>query len=157
MKAHERTVKEQRRGRGNLAFNNDNQVTLVAAEAHVRIIRTMDRHRDDAQVQETACGALMNLAENNANQVTLVAAEAHVCISASPQSGRKSRAATAASRPTLTASSLPCARKSRAWTSRQPWPRLRRAHPATMPLARRAWLARAQAKPQCKRRGAAPW
>ncbi len=55
-------------------------MTLVAAEAHVRIIRAMDRHQDDAQVQEKACSALWILAANNANQVTLVAAEAHVRI-----------------------------------------------------------------------------
>ncbi len=36
--------------------NNDaNQVTLRAAGAHVLIIRAMDRHQDDAQVQELAC------------------------------------------------------------------------------------------------------
>ncbi len=52
----------------------------MAAEAHVRIIRAMDRHQDDAKVQATACGALWNLAANDANQVTLVAAEAHVRI-----------------------------------------------------------------------------
>ena len=63
-----------------LALNVVNKVTLVAAEAHVSIIRAMDRHQDDAQVQETACGALWNLAANNANQVTLMAAEAHVRI-----------------------------------------------------------------------------
>jgi hypothetical protein len=55
-----------------LADSDANQVTLMAAEAHVRIIGAMDRHQDDAQVQEKAC--------NNANQVTLVAAEAHVRI-----------------------------------------------------------------------------
>ncbi len=36
--------------------NNDaNQVTLRAAGAHVLIILAMDRHQDDAQVQEMAC------------------------------------------------------------------------------------------------------
>jgi hypothetical protein len=63
-----------------LAVNDANQMTLMAAEAHVRIIRAMDRHQDDSQVQKAACGALWNLAVNNANQVTLVAAEAHVRI-----------------------------------------------------------------------------
>ena len=60
--------------------NDANKVTLVAAEAHVRIIRAMDRHQDDAKVQLSACGALWNLARNDANQVTLMAAEAHVRI-----------------------------------------------------------------------------
>jgi hypothetical protein len=64
----------------NLAVNDADQVTLMAAEAHVRIIRAMDRHQDDAQVLLEACLALMNLALNDANKVTLVAAEAHVCI-----------------------------------------------------------------------------
>ncbi len=50
----------------------------MAAEAHVRVIRAMDRHQDAAQVQMEACGALASLATNIANQVTLVAAEAHV-------------------------------------------------------------------------------
>jgi hypothetical protein len=58
----------------NLALNDANQVTLMAAEAHVRIIRAMDRHQDDAQVQEKACGALMNLALNDANKMTLAQA-----------------------------------------------------------------------------------
>ncbi len=49
-------------------------MTLVAARAHVRIIRAMDRHQDDAQVQTAACGALRNFAANDANQVTLMAA-----------------------------------------------------------------------------------
>ena len=52
----------------------------MAAEAHVRIIRAMDRHQDDAQVQEKACGALMNLAVNDANQVPLMTAGAHMRI-----------------------------------------------------------------------------
>ncbi len=64
----------------NLATNNANQVTLMAAEAYVRITRAMDRHQDDAKVQEMACGALRNLAVNDVNQVTLVAAEVHVRI-----------------------------------------------------------------------------
>jgi hypothetical protein len=63
-----------------LADNDANKVTLMAAEAHVRIIRAMDLHQDDANVQKLACGALYNLAVNNANQVTLMAAEAHVRI-----------------------------------------------------------------------------
>ncbi len=57
-----------------------NDANQVAAGAHVCIIRAMDRHQGDAQVQEKACGALRSLAVNNANQVTLVAAEAHVRI-----------------------------------------------------------------------------
>ncbi len=48
--------------------------------AHVRIIHAMDRHQDDAQVQEEACGALWELVLNDANQVTLMAAETHVRI-----------------------------------------------------------------------------
>ncbi len=38
----------------------------------MRFIRAMERHRDDAQVQEKACGALCKLAANNANQVALL-------------------------------------------------------------------------------------
>jgi hypothetical protein len=45
----------------------------MAAEAHVRIIRAMDRHQDEAQVQEKACSTLQNLAFNDANEMTLVA------------------------------------------------------------------------------------
>ncbi len=63
-----------------LALNDANRVTLMAAEAHLRIIRAMDRHQDNARVQEKACGALFSLAVNDANRVTLVAAEAHVRI-----------------------------------------------------------------------------
>ena len=57
-----------------LALNDANQVTLMAAEAHVRIIRAMDRHQDDARVQENACGALMKLALNDANKMILAQA-----------------------------------------------------------------------------------
>jgi hypothetical protein len=45
----------------NLALNNANKVTLMAAEAHVRIIRAMDRHQDDAQVQEAAAACAANM------------------------------------------------------------------------------------------------
>ncbi len=59
-----------------LTSNDAYQGTLVAAEAHVRIIRAMDRHQDDAQVQESACIALSDLAAvSDANQATRVAAE----------------------------------------------------------------------------------
>ncbi len=54
--------------------NNAKQVTLVAAEAHVRIIRAMDRHQDDAKVQAAACRALRNLTLNDANKMTLAQA-----------------------------------------------------------------------------------
>jgi hypothetical protein len=40
----------------------------------------MERHQDDAKVQEASCSALWNLAVNDANKVTLMAAEAHVRI-----------------------------------------------------------------------------
>ncbi len=47
----------------------------------MRIIRAMDRHQDDAQVQKNACGALMNLSLNNANKMTLAqAATAQIVI-----------------------------------------------------------------------------
>jgi hypothetical protein len=50
----------------NLAVNDANKVTLIEAGAHVRIIRAgpAPRPQDDAQqqVQNEACGALMNLA-----------------------------------------------------------------------------------------------
>jgi hypothetical protein len=61
----------------NLALNDANQVTLMVVGVHVRILRAMDRHRDDANVQDKACSALCNL---DANKLTLVAAEAHVRI-----------------------------------------------------------------------------
>jgi hypothetical protein len=48
--------------------------TLVAAEAHVLIIRAMDRHQDDARVHEWACRALSNLALNDANKMILAQA-----------------------------------------------------------------------------------
>ena len=50
----------------------------MEAEAHVRIIRVMGRHQDDAQVQGAACGALRNLGENDANKVTLMAAHVRI-------------------------------------------------------------------------------
>jgi hypothetical protein len=37
-------------------------MALMAAGVHVRIIRAMDRHQDDAKVLLKACGTLMNLA-----------------------------------------------------------------------------------------------
>ncbi len=43
----------------NLAANKDNHMPLIAAEAHVHIIRAIDRHEDNAQVQENACGDRM--------------------------------------------------------------------------------------------------
>jgi hypothetical protein len=52
----------------------------MATGAPLSIIRAMDRHQDDAQVQREACGALCNLALfNDANQLTLmgVSARAH--------------------------------------------------------------------------------
>ncbi len=55
----------------------------MAAEAHVRIIRAMDLHQDDLQVQMNACGARcarLILAGNYANKETVVAAGAHVRI-----------------------------------------------------------------------------
>ncbi len=42
---------------------------MRAAMAAVRILRAMDQHQGDAQVQEKACGALRNLAVNDANKV----------------------------------------------------------------------------------------
>jgi hypothetical protein len=60
-----------------LAFNVANEVTLVAAEAHARIICAMDRHQADAQVQDWACDALWSLAVNDANRVALMAAGVH--------------------------------------------------------------------------------
>jgi hypothetical protein len=45
----------------NLAVNDANHVTLMATGVHVRIISAMDRHQDDARVQEAACGALSSL------------------------------------------------------------------------------------------------
>ncbi len=63
-----------------MTHDDGNQVMLVAAGAHVRIIRAMDQCQDNAQVQITACGALWNLALNDANKGTLVAAGAHVRI-----------------------------------------------------------------------------
>jgi hypothetical protein len=41
-----------------LAVNDANQMMLVAAGVHVRIIRAMDRHQDDVRVQKAACGVL---------------------------------------------------------------------------------------------------
>ncbi len=58
-----------------LAVIDANKVTHVAAEAHVRIIRAMDRHQDDERLQEKACGALRRLAHNDTNYVTLMAAD----------------------------------------------------------------------------------
>jgi hypothetical protein len=52
----------------------------MVAGVHVRIIRAMDRYRDDANVQDKACSALCNLTVNDANKLTLVAVEAHVRI-----------------------------------------------------------------------------
>ncbi len=43
----------------NLAVNNANHVTLMAAEAHVHIIRAMGRHQDDAQMQGNAAFGLL--------------------------------------------------------------------------------------------------
>jgi hypothetical protein len=71
-----------------IAANNANQVTLVAAGAHVRIILAMDRHQDDAKVQEMACRALVNLAEDNANQVTTWQPE-RTCASSARWTGTK--------------------------------------------------------------------
>jgi hypothetical protein len=50
-------------------------VTLIEAGVHAHI-RAMDRHQGDAEVQETACGALWSLATNDANRVPLMGAEA---------------------------------------------------------------------------------
>jgi hypothetical protein len=82
--------------------NNANQVTLVAAEAHVRIIRAMDRHQYNAKVQETACSALLSLATNDANKVTFMAAEAHVRIMrrGKNQRSKNSRGNSRGARPT---------------------------------------------------------
>jgi hypothetical protein len=42
----------------NLAANNANKMTLMAAEAHLSILHAMDRHQDSEKVQENACSAL---------------------------------------------------------------------------------------------------
>ena len=64
------------RALSNLAWNDANKVTIVAAGAIPVILEAMTAHAGHEGVNECGCRALANLASNNANRVTMAEAGA---------------------------------------------------------------------------------